>query len=116
MQQIKREMRPRYVINKGIAKSLIAKSRLFVVEGEYTAVLYNPKDMSVKIEATGTCVSGPEGDDRNKVAFSFTGVQTDMLKPGYATIEIYDNAQTLMAYKDQVAIIRKNSLQIVNPT
>jgi hypothetical protein len=72
--------------------------------------------MSVKIEATGTCEAGPDGDDRNKIAFSFTGVQTDMLRPGYATIEIYDDAQTLMAYKDQVAIIRKNSLQIINPS
>jgi beta-lactamase class D len=109
-------MRPRYVINKGIAKNLIAKSRLFVEGDDYTAVLYNPKDMSVKIEASGTCEAAPEGDDRNKIAFSFTGEQTDMLRAGYATIEIYDEAQTLMAYKDQVAIIRKNSLQIINPS
>lgn len=109
-------MRPRYVINKGIAKNLIAKSRLFVVGDDYTAVLYNPKDMSTKIEATGACEAAPEGDDRNKIVFSFTGTQTDMLKPGYATIEIYDEEQTLMAYKDQVAIVRKNSLQIINPS
>ena len=108
-------MRPRYVINKGIAKNLIAKSRLFTVGGTYVAVLYNPKDMTTKIEATGTCEEGAEGDEKNKIAFSFTAAQTETLKVGYATIEIYDNAQTLMAYRDQVAIIRKNSLQIINP-
>lgn len=108
-------MRPRYVINKGISKSIVAKSKLFVVDSDYTAVFYNPKDMTTKITAVGTCVAGEEGDDRNKVSFTFTAQQTESLKVGYATIEIYDENESMMAYKDQVAMIRKNSLQIINP-
>ena len=45
-------MRPRVVINKGIAKAINAKSNLFTIGTEYTAVLYNPKDKSTKISDT----------------------------------------------------------------
>lgn len=105
-------MRPRFIINKGIQKKVSARSRLFEVDEVYKSVIYNPKDLSVAIEATAVCVEGE--DDRNKLNFTFSGEQTELLKVGYATIEIYDNSQTLMAYKDNFAVIRKNSLQISN--
>lgn len=106
-------MTPRFIINKGIQKKVSARSRLFTVGDTYKAVIYNPKDLSVAIEATSVCVSGGE-DEKNKLSFTFSGDQTELLKVGYATIEVYDNAQTLMAYKDNFAVIRKNSLQINN--
>lgn len=106
-------MRPRYVINKGIQKSMTAKGRMFVVGSSYTAVLYNPKDKSVKIEDTAVCTApSTEGDEKNIVSFTWSSSQTASLRVGYATIEIYDSSLTLMAYKDNIAVIRDNSLQI----
>ena len=108
-------MRPRFIINKGIQKKVSARSRLFVVDDTYKAVIYNPKDLSVAIEATAVCTAGTtEDDEKNKLLFTFSGDQTELLKVGYATIEIYDESQTLMAYRDNFAVIRKNSLQINN--
>ena len=107
-------MRPRFIINKGIQKKVSARSRLFVVDDTYKAVIYNSKDMSVAIEATAVCVAGTSEDEKNKLLFTFSGDQTELLKVGYATIEIYDENQTLMAYRDNFAVIRKNSLQIQN--
>ena len=106
-------MRPRYVINKGIQKRWTAKGSMFVVGNAYTAALYNPKDKSIKIESTATCVAPTtEGDEKNIVPFVWSSAQTALLKEGYATIEIHDANLSLMAYRDQIAIIRKNSLQI----
>ena len=107
-------MGPRFIINKGIQKKVSARSRLFTVGDSYKAVIYNPKDLSVAIEATAVCVEGTSEDEKNKLNFTFSGDQTELLKVGYATIEIYDESQTLMAYRDNFAVIRKNSLQIVN--
>lgn len=109
MQQIIELMKRRCYIHKGIQKRITAIGRRFVVGTEYTASIYNPKDTSIKITSTAVCV---ELDDKNRVAFVFSGEQTDSLKVGYATIEIYDNNRTTMAVRDNFAIIRKNSLPI----
>lgn len=105
-------MRPRYVINKGIQKKWKARYEAFVVGDSYTAVLYNPKDKSVKITSTATATAGPEGDTKNVVQFVWSSAQTALLKEGYASIEIYDANLSRMAYRDNIAVIRKNSLQI----
>ena len=99
-----------YTIDKDIAKKITAVSSLFEVGESYTAALYNPKDWTVKITATATCV---EDNYLHKIVFNFTKEQTGLLKNGYATIEIYDNNQTLMVKKPNAYIISKNSLQII---
>lgn len=102
-------MRPGRYIHKGIQKSITAIGRQFVVGTQYKAALYNPKDRTKKIVATAVCF---EEDEKNKIPFVWTGEQTDKLKVGFATIEIYDNAQTRMFVRDNYAVIRINSLPI----
>lgn len=104
-------MRPRYVIHKGIRKTIKAISRRFTLGISYTAAIYNPKDRSKKITASNICVAF---DGKNGVSFSFPGTDTNKLKEGYATIEVYDsdNDKDVMMVCDNFAIIRKNSLPI----
>lgn len=106
-------MRPRYYIHKGIQKVVIAIGDQFVVGTTYNAALYNKKDRSVKVTATAVCY---EVEDKNVVSFEWTGEQTDMLSEGFATIEIYDSAQTKMFVRDDFAVIRMNSLPIAEGT
>ena len=103
-------MRPRFVINKGISKKITAVSSHFVEDALYYAVIYNPKDLTLKIGAYAYCTETENG--RMQVEFTFVKEDTAKLKEGFATIEIYDEADTLMVYRDNFATIRKNSLQI----
>ena len=102
-------MRPRYVINKGIQKNITAIGRVFVPTLIYTAAIYNPKDTSKKIIATGVCAVEKE---RNVVRFVFTSEQTALLKEGCVHIEIYDQYDYKMVYRENFAVVRKNSLPI----
>lgn len=102
-------MRPHYVINRGISKEIKAVSRRFIAGESYKAVIYNPKQKGVKITADGVCTVV---DDRNTIEFTFPETDTVLLKEGYATIEIYDQGQSLMVFLDSFAFIRDNSLQI----
>ena len=102
-------MRPRYVINKGIQKNITAVGRVFVPTVDYTAAIYNPKDTSKKIVSTAKCYVENE---RNTLHFMFTAEQTNQLKEGYANIEIYDNMSFRMVYRENFAVVRKNSLPI----
>lgn len=99
----------RFIINKGISKEIIAISRFFEVGEAYTAAIYNPKDLTVKIAVAAYCTLY---EDRHQIVFDFSGEETDKLKTGYATIEIYDQDKNMMVYKDNFAVIRKNSLPI----
>ena len=108
-------MRPRFVINKGIAKEIIAVSSHFTIGTSYTSAIYNRADRSKKITATATASAYDDG--RPSVTFVFpaydqSGNDTNALKEGTATIEIYDNAKNIMVYREDFAIIRKNSLPI----
>jgi len=105
-------MRPRFIINKGIRYDVKAVGRVFNVGTRYVASIYNPKDTSIKIVATATCFVD---DERNTIAFYFTAEDTDKLKVGFATIEIYDTSLHKMVFRDNFAVIRKNSLPI-DPT
>ena len=102
-------MRPRYVINKGIQKNITAIGRVFAPTLVYTAAIYNPKDTSKKIVATGVCAVEKE---RNVVRFVFTSDQTALLKEGAVHIEIYDQYDYKMVYRENFAVVRKNSLPI----
>lgn len=104
-------MRPRFVINKGIKKVITAISKRFEEETFYTAAIYNPKDTTTKITCTAECAIV---DGKNKVVFEFPGVDTDKLKVGFGTIEIYDTDKNIMIYRDDFAVIRKNSLPITD--
>lgn len=101
-------MKHRY-IHKGIGKRITAISSRFQHGSYYTAAIYNMKDSSVKITDTKQCVTV---DGKNTLLFVFTDEQTDQLRVGYATIEIYDSSMTTMAVAENFAIIRKNSLHI----
>lgn len=102
-------MRPRFVINKGISKKITAVSSHFVADALYYAVIYNPKDTSLKIASYAYCA---EENERKQIVFMFSSADTAKLREGFATIEIYDSNQALMVYRDNFAVIRKNSLQI----
>lgn len=102
-------MRPGIYIHKGIQKRINAIGKLFVDGTLYKAALYNPKDRTKKIVATAVCY---EEDGKKKIPFVWTGEQTDKLKVGFATIEIYDAAHTKMIVRDNFAVIRINSLPI----
>ena len=113
-------MCPGFVINKGIDKTVTAVSSLFTSGQTYKAAIYNKKDKNTTITQTATCSQDSSHyDNRPYVVFEFTASQTDDLKEGMATIEIYDagtsagqTEYTLMVYRDDFAVIRKNSLQI----
>lgn len=100
-------MRPRCIINKFISKTITAVSSHFTVGTEYAAIIYNPKHKTTLIDATAVC---EEVNDRHQVVFTFTAEQTGTLSAGFATIEIYDDMQTLMVYRENFATIRENSL------
>ena len=102
-------MRPRFIINKGIRYDVTAVGRVFNVGTRYVASIYNPKDTSLKIVATATCFVE---DERNTIEFYFTAEDTNKLKVGFATIEIYDTSMHKMVFRDNFAVIRNNSLPI----
>lgn len=102
-------MRPRYVINKGVRKDITAVGRIFTAGSRYVASIYNPKDTTIKIESYANCY---EVDGKNVISFSFDPSETSKLKVGFATIEIYDSNLKRMAFRENFAIIRKNSLPI----
>ena len=104
-------MRPRFVINKGIGKKITAVSSYFTVGSTYEAAIYNRHDMTVKILDQAVCALN-ERTNKNECAFQFTGTETNKLKEGYATIEIYDSSKSMMIFRDEFAVIRKNSLPI----
>lgn len=107
-------MRPRSVINKGIQYKITAMGRIFTLGERYIAAIYNPKDTSLKITAEAICVADEE--ERNTIPFTFSKYDTDRLKAGWATIEIYDSNMTQMAFRDNFAVIRPNSIKISGPT
>ena len=106
-------MRPRFVINKGISKKVTAVSSHFTIGDTYVAAIYNRHDLSLKITAYGTCEAN-ETNNRPQVVFVWPKEETDKLKVGYATIEIYDIAKTMMIYREEFAVIRKNSLPLTD--
>lgn len=102
-------MRSRNVIHKGIQKNITAVGKMFVPDVEYTASLYNPKDKSKKVTATAKCYVE---NDKNVIHFLFTPEQTNSLRIGTATIEVYDEFNFRMVVKENFAMIRENSLPI----
>ena len=104
-------MRPRYVINKGIKKTIKVVSRRLETGTTYIAAIYNRRDTSTKITDSALC---SVVDSRRTVVFVFPGVDTNKLKVGTATIEIYDSEKNIMIFRDDFAVIRPNSLPITD--
>lgn len=104
-------MRPRFVINKGISKEITAVSSHFLLGVTYEASIYNKRDLTTKIVDQGVCTLNTT-NNRHQVEFTFSGTDTNKLKFGYATIEIYDTTKNIMIYRDEFAVIRNNSLPI----
>lgn len=102
-------MRPRCVINKGIQKTITAVTKRFTPGVAYIAAIYNPQYTDTKITKSALC---SEVNKKNTCMFEFTSEQTAALEAGLANIEIYDEFNATMCYREHFAIIRENSLQI----
>ena len=103
-------MRPRFIINIGVAKTIKAIGEVFELDAEYEASIYYNTDDDVIISATAVCTEMDDG--KHLLTFNFTKDQTATLHPGVVSIDIYKTDLNRMVFRDTFAYVRPNSLQI----
>ena len=97
------------IINKGIRARVVVRVSAFVIGREYTCVLYRkPKDEENRITAIAPA---QEINGKPTCVFVFEPEQTDSMKAGKATLEVYDhNTLEQMYYKEEFCTFRSTSL------
>lgn len=103
-------MRPRYIVNIGIAKIIKAVGKIFTVGSKYEArIYYSPKD-SLAINAVAYCAETEEG--KHEISFYFSPEKTALLKRGVVSLDIFDENYNRLVFRDNFAIVRPNSVSL----
>lgn len=106
-------MRPRFIINIGVAKTIKAVGRVFNIGSVYEARIYYNVDEDLAISASGVCVETEH--EEHQVTFEFSPEKTALLHKGVVSIDIFDSNLNRLVFRDTFALVRPNSLQL-DPT